>query len=441
VSPISEELGARYRAFVERTPASDDGYLFDTPRCRFWPDATDQLVAAPGARAVASSAGPALELPGGARLVFQDLTLDELRRALAALPCSHAQLAMRLGSQLSSFIEQAFSRVLFAPAAVAELEQQLPSLELVRFPGSPYEVVRAYWRNMVVVRQRIDAWQGPVSSEALVALLRELHELLLTGASAPGERSSFYLPVSALGRKRPTPGELYETPSSFERRAGSVILTGGARVSVPLVGGARYWQLLAESVSDEAALDRERALTLEDGLELGRVLEAKAADEPASRPWFLPPRPLVLGHFDRLALELERAARSSDESEAVQALAAFHYCFVRLHPLPSGNQSLSMAFVNAALSRRLGIGIPHLLLDQIALRFELSAYQRVFARAVSAWSAPWPSPAERLRHQLRMKAELNDMVSTLANAPSLLEARALLPQRPHGSRLALLSDS
>ncbi len=446
MSPISDELATRYRAFVERSPTSDDGYLFDAPRCRFWPEPSDELVAPPGARAIASSAGPAIELPGGARLVFSELTLDELRAALAALPCRHGALSVRLGPKLGPFVEQAFSRVLFAPGAVAELEQQVPSLELVRFPGSPYEVVRAYWRNMAAVRARIEGLETAPSLGELKTLLRELHEVLLTGTAAPGERSSFYLPASQLGRKRATPGELYETPSTFERRAGSVILTGGARVSVPLLGGAHYWQLLAEGVSDEAALARERALRLEgqEGLELGQVLEARGEDEAASRPWFLPPRPLLPGHFALLAAQLELAnlARAErDRAALVSALGAFHYCFVRFHPLPSGNQSLAMAFVNGALSRELGAGIPHLLLDQMALRFELTAYQRLFARAVAGWSAPWPSPAERLRHQLRMRDELNQFVSEVARAESLLEARALLPERPHGSRLALLSDA
>jgi hypothetical protein len=180
------------------------------------------------------------------------------------------------------------------------------------------------------------------------------------------------------------------------------------------------------------------------GLELGQVLEARSEDERQSRPWFLPPRPLDPGHFEALALELGRAHQAEaqrDLAALLRALAAFHYRFVRVHPLASGNQSLAMAFVNAALHRRLGVGIPHLLLDQMALRFELGAYQQLFARAVSAWNAPWPSPAARLRHLIRMKGELNEFVSELGQAGSLLEARALLPQRPHARRLALLSDT
>jgi hypothetical protein len=125
------------------------------------------------------------------------------------------------------------------------------------------------------------------------------------------------------------------------------------------------------------------------------------------------------------------------------ALGAFHYRFVRVHPLPSGNQSLSMSFVNAALRRLLGIGIPHLLLDQLALRFEMPAYQRLFARAARAWSAPWPNAAERVRHLMRMTRELNEFVAALSSSITLLEARALItsPEHENGAALALLSEA
>jgi len=159
----------------------------------------------------------------------------------------------------------------------------------------------------------------------------------------------------------------------------------------------------------------------------------------------LPPRPLGAAHFEALLGELERAWRSAsgasrDLPALLTALAAFHYRFVRSHPLPSANQSLSMSFVNHLLRPLLGIGVPHLLLDQLALRFELPAYVRLFARAVHIWCAPWPGATDRLRSLLRMRAELNDFVSRLGSAASLVEARALLIDDVHGARLALLSE-
>jgi hypothetical protein len=242
-----------------------------------------------------------------------------------------------------------------------------------------------------------------------------------------------------LGRKRPTPGSFYEAPSGVERRGAELILTSGARVSVPLLGGALYWQLLAESVSDPEALAAERELT-DAGVSLGRVVWARAEQEAQSRPWFLPPRPLQDAHFQGLLEDLSRAHAEPDDGERLAALARFHHRFVRVHPLPSANQSLSMSFVNAALRRRFGVGIPHLLLDQLALRFDVAAYTRLFSRAVRAWCVPFPSPGERMRQLSRMAKMLNQLVTDIGNSPTLIEARALLPSLPYAAELALLSD-
>jgi hypothetical protein len=447
-----------YRQFVDaatRTP-SDDGYLFDTPRCRFTPEASDELVAPAGAQVVRTAAGALVQLPGGGRLPLVGFDFEKLRAVFAQLPCRYSRLTIELGTQTASFIEQAFSRVVFAPTAIAELEIALPAVEIVRFPGSPYEVVRSYWRNSCAVRRRIDERAPELNSaDQLRALLLELHELLLVGEGdartephAHGQsRSSFYLPASLLGRKRPAPGTFYDAPSGLERRGDETILTSGARVSVPLLGGVHYWQLLAESVDDAGALASERHLHVA-GVDLGQVVLARAEDEAPgqSRPWFVPPRPLQPAHFEALWAELlaARAAEAAgDVPAALAALGAFHYRFVRVHPLPSGNQSLSMSFVNAALRRLLGVGIPHLLLDQLALRFELPAYKRLFARAARTWCAPWPNAAERVRHLMRMKSELNDFVARLASSITLLEARALIamPEQTHGAKLALVSEA
>lgn len=432
-----------YQAFVEAEAraATADGYLFDAPRCRFVPEPADELRAPAGAVVVRTAGGAAVQLPGGASLSIPGISFDRLRSAFARLPCTYSRLALELGPDVAKLMEQAFSRVLFAPAAVAELESAQPSLEIVRFPGSPYEIVRAYWQNSIAVRQRIVGRGLPESPEALRTLLLELHELLLLGEAREVGRRSFYLPASQLGRKRPTPGSFYEAPSVVERRGAETILVGGARVGVPLIGGARYWDLLSESVADPAALADERAFEY-DGLALGRVVRARAEDEAVASSWFLPPRPLTARHFAALWQEL-RAAQAAEAGGDVPALLAalssFHFHFVRIHPLPSGNQSLSMSFVNAALDRVLGIGIPHLLLDQLALRFGLAAYQRFFARAVKSYSAPWPDPSERLRYLVRLRNELNAFVTQLGSAASLLEARALVGSDPHGAALALLA--
>jgi hypothetical protein len=445
-----------YRSFVEaatREP-NPDGYLFDTPRCRFRPEPSDELLAPPGAAVVRVGGGVAVQLPSGARLPLTGFTFEKLRAVLAQLPCSYSRLTLELGPETESFMEQAFSRILFAPRAVAELETELPAVEIVRFPGSPYEVVRSYWRNSCAVRKRLVEYEPPRDASELRALLLELHELLLLGEDNAESRSSFYLPASLLGRKRPLPGTFYEVAGELERRGAETILMRGARVSVPLLGGFNYWQLLAESVDDSDALTDARQLSV-DGLDLGQVVRARAEDELENRAWFLPPRPLRTAHFEALFADLQAAhaaLSARDVPAALAALGAFHYRFVRTHPLPSGNQSLSMSFVNAALGRLLGAGIPHLLLDQMALRFELSAYVRLFARAARVWSA-WPkstptgaavagvSTAERLRNLMHMRTELNDFVSTLGNSMTLIDARAVQATHPHGAELALLSGT
>ncbi len=442
---MKQERRSAYQRFVEASAVRDDGYLFDTPRCRFQPEPSDEIVLLPGTTVVAEPGGAKVLVRGGASLSFPGFSAEVLGAALQALPTSFASFSVKLGPQAPAFIEQAFSRILFAPSALLELERQVPSLELVRFPGSPYEVVRPYWRNMIGVRRIVDERPTPASGQALMALLLELHVLLLTGEPQNSGRDSFYLPASVLGRKRVTPGELYEAPTGLEHRDGEWILTSGARVSVPLLGGEHYWRLLAESVSDAAALDPERHLQCE-GIDFGRVLIARALQDARPGPWFLPPRPLLPAHFEGLWLDLQRAvlARSQGNvDEALEALGAFHYRFVRLHPLPSANQSLAMCFVNAELARLLGVGIPHLLLDQLALRFERAAYCQLFARAARAWNVPLRNSADRLRQLMTMRSLLNEFVTALGQAPSLLQARALvaLPERAEACALALLSPS
>ena len=439
-----ERLDA-YRSFVDaavRERDQEDGYLFDEPRCRFRAEPSDELVAPAGAQVTRTSDGVCVQLPGGARLPLVGCDFEQLRNLFAQLPCSYSRVTIELGAATEGFMQQAFSRVLFAPTAIAELETELSAVEIVRFPGSPYEVVRQYWQNATAVRRRLNEVELPASTDELRALLLELHELLLLGETDADSRSSFYLPASLLGRKRPAPGSFYEVPSAIERRSSETILTGGARVSVPLLGGVHYWQLLAESVDDSGALADERQVSI-DELDWGQVVRGRASDEVQSRPWFLPPRPLRAAHFEALLAELraaDAAETARDVPAALRAWGAFHHRFVRLHPLPSGNQSLSMSFVNAALRRLLGIGIPHLLLDQLALRFTLPAYQKLFARAARVW-APWPNVTkpEQLRHLIRMRGELNEFVSALSRAPSLVEARALLME--DRAALALLSEA
>jgi len=440
---VKEAGREAYRRFVKETADTSDGYLFDSPRCRFQPEPADELVLAKGATVAQQPGGARVHLPGGGQLWFPGVAAESLTAAFRALPTSYARFSIQLGAQAPAVIEQAFSRILFAPTAVLSLERELPSLEIVRFPGSPYEIVRPYWRNMLAVRRALQDRSPPTRPGDLRTLLLELHELALMGEADEG-RASYYLPASLLGRKRATPGQLYEEPSSVEYRGSEWIVTSGARVSVPLLGGEHYWRLLAESVSDEAALEPERHVEL-DGLSFGRVLQARGEMEQRALPWFLPPRPLEARHFEALLsplLRADSAQAQGNRDQLIAALAAFHYRFVRIHPLPSANQSLSMSIVNSRLNRMVGVGIPHLLLDQLALRFGPEAYMRLFARAARFWNAPWPNAADRLQQLMMMRTELNAFVSELSGLPSLVQARGLAaePGRKLARELALLSD-
>lgn len=441
---MTDPRSSAYRAFVatEHAARGADGYLFDVPRCRFALEPSDELRLAPGTTLQRDGAAAKLVVPGTAELAVVGIPFELLQKALRELPCTYSRLVLTLGDACASFLEQTFSKLLFAPRAIAELEVDVPSVEIVRFPGSPYEVVRSYWRNAIAVRRELEARALPETPDELRALIADLHELMLLGAPEHSGPRSFYLPASLLGRKRPEPGRFYEEPSRFERRGSESILTSGARVAVPLLGGSLYWQLLSESVDDEGALADEREVVT-GGAPLGRILLARAEDEARPKPWFLPPRPLLDAHFEELLHALTQAhvaARAQEPDVAVKALSRFHYRFVRVHPLPSANQSLSMSFVNVVLRRLFGVGMPHLLLDQLALRFTPVAYERLFARAVRAWITPFPSAAERLRHLVRNRQTLDAFVSEVTEAPSLLEARALIADSTLGAHLSLLSD-
>ncbi|MBM4363265.1 MAG: hypothetical protein FJ104_11330, partial [Deltaproteobacteria bacterium] len=137
--------------------------------------------------------------------------------------------------------------------------------------------------------------------------------------------------------------------------------------------------------------------------------------------------------------ELEAAAAAQKPAEAVAAGARVHRLFVRLHPFVAGNQSLAFGIVNAALRRARGAGIPHLVLDHLALAGSDALHLEAFRAAVDAWGAPGESPAARTLRLARLRAAVFTLLGEVDRAGSPDEARARVLERPEISRAALLA--
>lgn len=400
-----------------------DFYLMSDPKVRFDARPDDILVPGPGTTHTAGGSDPdlsrrLLELCDGTRTFGAALSTLGLEREEGA-----------------ALLEASFGTTLFAPHAVVELERRIPSSDIVRFPGSPYEIVRNYWSNMAAVRDRLptllDLADRP--AEALAELCR-LHRVALLGSDGASE----YLPLSPVARKGIDAGTLFHRATRVEETPSGALITEGPHVNAALLGGHAYWALLAEEQSDREALE-ERTHEDEAGLSWGRVVVARARDEQP-KPWFVPPRPLTPAHGARLFEALARArdaGRRGNGDEAVRALADFHQKFVRLHPFQAGNQSLAMNVVNGLLTELSGAGIPHLVLDHLALRFDRRAYADLFLRAVRSWSVTG-TPVGRYRALTDKKQRFFALVGRLSAATDAEAARAVRDASPDDARLALL---
>jgi hypothetical protein len=335
-------------------------------------------------------------------------------------------------------VSHGFGKLLFAPMALAALEARVSHAEIVRFPGSPYEIVRAYWRNMADVAERLAGIDGLLGEAAgFVGLLRELNVLALLGAS----RRSFYRPASpVVGKAGLEPGALWLTPSVTEETSDGVRFVSGPRVGAALIGGERYHGLLSRSLADPDSLAPARSVTTDDGLSWGRVVTARADKDEHAAPWFCPPRPFGAPHFETIRLALagaRTAARDGRKADAVRGLSSVHWRFVRLHPFMSGNQSVAMGLVNAVLRDAFGAGIPHLVLDHLALRLSLPAYERVFTRAVRSWLLVDESPVRRALELAGRRRRIFGFLEAL-RAARPEEIAELIAARSTDAELALL---
>lgn len=433
-----------YRRFIEDSPkrSSQEPYVLYRHLPRFEPAADDQLALAGGLEILADREETRLvHRPTETTMAVAGVPAHVTGRVLSLIDGSRvlAQVEAESGAspeQLDRIMKATFGRVVLAPRTVERYQAALSGHAIVRFPAVAYEIERSYWDNMIAVRDRVcDETRALSTVETFWPTLRKLHVLALLGA----EGDSFYRPLSPIAERRARPGALYDKPARVLRTATEAFIIEGPRVSVPPVGNDTYFRLLSESLDDRAALAPEREVTDASGLHWGTVLTARARGDRAALPWFFPPRPIRPEHLHAVASLWQKAyasAQSRGESECLDALAGLHWTFVRLHPFSCANQSLVMNLVNYLLDELGGAAIPHLLLDQLALRLSASAYARLFVRAVQSWRSGGLAPLERQTLLLTRRQQLETLVQRLVASTERFEDFGA----GQGARLALLLD-
>jgi hypothetical protein len=441
---LAPEVALAYRQFLRRTEdASFDPYYSDEI-VRFELRDDDVVIGPGDVRVEPADCGATLVSERArARVLACGVSAGDVRSVLAAIDGERTAGEVRRASGVSddafrTLVARAFGVLLFAPHAVGNLEARVPCAELVRFPGSPYEIVRAYWENMADVAEAV-ANAEPSDPEALVRLLRETHVLALVGRS----RASFYRPASPIVSKSPLlPGDLLREPPLTEETPDGVRFVSGPRVNAAPIGGEHHHALLLASL-EGAPRRARRDVTRRGALAWGQVLLARADADDVARPWFCPPRPLEPSHFEEVARALSEsrvAVRGGDTEAAWSALARLHWELVRLHPFGFANQCLAMSLVNDALRRLHGAGIPHLVLDHLALTLPEEAYVEVFARAVQAWLVRGGA-VQRTLELVARKRRAFALLGALRGASSLAEAARVVAGTPGDAPLVMLARS
>ena len=429
-----------YQRFLAETQGRDpeDSYLFSEPRVRFRPEAHD-VIFARDVSVTETETGLELRGPNGALVSIPGMTREMAEPLVGAFDGNRTLQEIERAfpgakRALDALLGAGFGILIFAPIAVSELERALSGIEIVRFPGAPYEIVRGYWRNMVAERREAEAAlkEPPADADATLGLLRRLHVVTLTGAGL----RSFYEPASPSSRKGLVPGELWDKATETRPSPDGTLFLSGPRVNASLLGGRAYQELLCAAAGDEHAIADEREL-VEDGLSWGRLVYGRASDEAESKSFFCPPRPFTPEHFERLHRSLVSAldcARAGDRSGTLGALAAFHQRFVRLHPFKAANQSLCMNVVGHVLGISHGAGMPHTILDHLALRLSERAYARVFATA-AAVGIVTGSAAERWRLLGERKRRSFEFIARLGQGA---DPGSALRADPDAARFALV---
>jgi hypothetical protein len=441
-----------YLSWLRQQPssrASTSSYLFDAPEVRFGVAEADLVVAEPGISVSMAAGALRLLAPRSALAVsLAGLGVPEIRSVerIVGLLDGRASLGvvragLDAGEQcvLQALLDATFGKLTFAPLAVLSLEQRISGIEITRFPGSPYEVSRPYWKNMAAVRAASETLFSALDDdESFARELRKLHVILLLGE----DLQSYYQPASPISSGRAAPGRFMLTASELLDAPEGSVFVSGPRVAAPAVGGLRYHELLYRSLGEpEASLPR--SFQGDSGLDWGRLVDARAMTDAVSARWFCPPRPLRREHLHTLRESLgaaERASQSADRQSCLAALASFHQYFLRLHPFHCGNQSLAMNLVNRVASRVLGAGMPHLILDHLAFRLSPGAYAHVFQRAADAYVEAAPNVAARYLRLASNRTRTFDLARRLDATPSLEAAEALTRSEAASARLLLLRD-
>lgn len=433
-------------AAPQRTVWRGDDYLFSEAKRRFTPVDSDVLVVADDLQVTPARGGARLVSARlGADLAVPDVDAAGLRSLLDAMGGQRPLAALRnvpgvTLRDLTNLLDVAFGFVVFAPAAVATLDAEVPGVEIVRHPGSPYEIDRSYWRNMGDVRRELSLAEDTLveaDPERVLGVFRRAHVVALMGR----DLGSFYRPASPIALRGAEPGTLLLTsPELLETQAGTRFIAG-PRVHAAFVGGETYHRALYTVIGDpEASKPR---VHVEDGLDWGRVVIARADQDAQAAPWFCPPRPLSPAHlaavFGPLAAALQAAA-AGDRAAVVRELATFHLRFIRLHPFRCANQCLAMSAVNHVLRRSHGAGMPHLVLDHLALRVTPVAYRKIFANAVACYVVEGQSTSSRFAELAKRQRRAFACIDRVATAGSLARALAIVAEDCNVARLALFAS-
>jgi hypothetical protein len=422
--------------------SSPSAYLFFEPRLRFFPEADDILVLVPEVKLERSRDTAVLvHTPTRTRVPLEGLEADAALRISSHVDGEHSVFGVQRRAkvsvaQLDRFLALTFGTLVLAPRTLERFDGRLSASGLVRFPGSPYELDRSYWANQIDVRTAVEReFSEPQSTAEFVKGLTRLHALALMGQSG----RSFYRPSSPIVAKAGArAGALYDVETRMQEDADTTLLLDGPRVSAPHVGGRRYHELLCRELDDEGALEATRELAEPGGMPWGRVVLGMARADVSPLPWFVPPRPLREAHFERLNETWQSCLAGSALSEVAPILGSFHWLFVRLHPFVCANQSLGMNLVNFVIEQHGACPIPHLVLDQMALRFSEAAYTALFVRAVGAWSEPAPALPRRAFRLIEQRKAMDRLLVQLTESRSLEECEQRVKADPEGGMASLL---